>query len=113
MADKADLKYTLTLDFYGTQGAWHALMGTEVKGRSASRNHDRCLKALKTGCMKMRAETEGDFVGGTITLNADQFTYLKDITEKKLTSGVPGTVGEGYCALLDALDAAKDAAEKG
>jgi hypothetical protein len=112
MADKADKKYTVVLDFYGTQGAWHALMQTEVKGRSASRNHDRCMKAIKTSCMKMRSEVDGDFVGGTITLDQDRFTYLKDIAEKKLTAGVPGSVGEGYAALLDAMDSAKDETEK-
>lgn len=112
MADKADLKYTIVADFYCTQGAWHALMQTEVKGRSAARNHDRCIKAVKTNCMKMRSEMDGDFVGGTMVLDHDRYTYLKDITEKKLTAGVPGTVGEGYTALLDALDAAKDLAEK-
>lgn len=109
MADEK--KYTLKLDFHGTQGAWHVLMNTEVKGRSASRNHDRVVKALKQSCMRMRGEVDGDFVGGEFTLDEDRFKYIKDIANKKIETGVPGAVAEAYNSLLDALEASADAAK--
>lgn len=103
MPDKANM-YLLKLDFYGTQGAYHALMNTEVKGRSAARNHDRVMKAIKTSCMRMRSEVDGDFIGGDITLDEDRFKYLQEIARKKIETGVPGSVGEAYCALTEELD---------
>lgn len=103
----SDKPYRITLDFFGTQGAWHALMQTEVKGRSQVRDHSRAFRALKTQCMKMTTETEGTFIGGTIELDESRYDYLREIADKKLTAGVPGTVGEGYAALLDAMDVAK------
>lgn len=107
-----DKEYTMKLDFFGTQGAYHCMMNTEVKGRSDARNHGRVVKAIKESCMKMKSELEGEFVGGTFDLNQDRFKYLKDSVKRQFDKGIPGSFGEAYCALADALDVAEETADK-
>ncbi len=104
--------YAVKLDFFGTQGVYHLLMNTEVKGRSDSRNHSNCLKAVKSHCMNMKGDLDGEFVGGDLSLTEDRFKYLKEAAKKKLETGVPGSFGEAYCSLMDSLDTAQDAADK-
>lgn len=110
---KEDPTYKITLDFPGTQAAWHVLMNTEVKGRSDSRNHSRLIKLLKAGCMVKNEDRENDFEfkGGSFVADVDKFKYLKEVTQKKLETGISGALTEAYCSLMDSLDEAKEAAD--
>jgi hypothetical protein len=106
-----DRKYTLTLDIFGTQGAWHVLMNSEVKGRSDSRNHNRAVKALKAGCMKEKENKDFDFVGGTMVVTEDSYKFFKELARKKLDAGIQSALGEAYFQLFEAFDVAENELE--
>jgi hypothetical protein len=107
MAD-AKPNHTLTLDQQSTSAFFHVLSVSTVKGRADRRIHARCMAAVKQNCMNMQDAMNGDFRGGTVTLDEDAVMYMYDSLGEQMEKGIPGQLAEGYDSLDNQLQKLKD-----
>lgn len=101
-----DAELLFKLSAKETAAAYHTLSNTKVKGRSDGRIHKRIFTAVRTECMQVTDEFNGNFVGGDLHLDRDAFDYLCDIVAAIIEeAGYPGQFADGYVDLDERLQA--------
>lgn len=112
---------TLVLTRGATNAAWEALGAAQVKGRVEARKHKKVVVALRAGAMKEDPPKSEiyRYEGGKVELEQEHFEYLVDLVDECFgrknpngKDGIPGTMGEHFGDLVEAIEALEKPEEK-
>ena len=113
-----EIKINLTLA--AVNATTHLLQNTEPKGRVECRSHSRIVKALIKECNEKestvgpggRIQESTKNKEGMIIIDSKEFEFLKENVDKKIKSGIPGYLSEGYMDLWDTIEVSEKEIEK-